>query len=559
MSAVAVGAAGAAGTFEYVCDGTADEVQILAALADCGAGDTVALSAGTFACSASFTIPAGVNLAGTAGTILDFGTPAAGKTITAAGKTISHLDLRGPVCLDVVVDGVTVSACISRHSLVGVVSDKTRAAFRISPPADGTIENVTFEDCDAIDTDGFGFYVDGHTRDNSVVSGVTFRRCTATGCGVGADRYSIYVTGYDLAEGEEDCTIAGMLVEDCTATGCSESGFHAEYAAQCVDCRMVRCTSSGNGVRPDALYGAGFLSPFGWTFEDCEADDNALAGFTFSKNPVEPTTPSGPLALARCTATGNGTYGVRISSQAGFPLAGLTMTDCAVVDGAPGYAAVYLWRVEDAAITNLLIRNCPVGVLEYAECSGNTITYYLSSFAASPGAPYARQEVAFADVSANDGIAAWLWDFGDGETSALQNPAHAFAAPGPYVVTLAAGGNTVARTVTVRAAIAYGGIELSEADVAPLDHDPVANATDLHNGRVGLQGSPVSRRAWTINALADDHAEIDALDTLMGQRLTLNLNGVEYPGTMICKPFLETQLTPATWAYQIGFVQETRR
>lgn len=55
-----------------------------------------------------------------------------------------------------------------------------------------------------------------------------------------------------------------------------------------------------------------------------------------------------------------------------------------------------------------------------------------------------------------------------------------------------------------------------------------------------------------------DHAEIDALAALTGQHLTLNINGVEYPGVMIRPPMLETQLTPAAWAYQIGFVQETR-
>ncbi len=33
-------------------------------------------------------------------------------------------------------------------------------------------------------------------------------------------------------------------------------------------------------------------------------------------------------------------------------------------------------------------------------------------------------------------IISWLWDFGDGNTSTLQNPAHFYAAPGSYVVTL---------------------------------------------------------------------------------------------------------------------------
>ena len=55
----------------------------------------------------------------------------------------------------------------------------------------------------------------------------------------------------------------------------------------------------------------------------------------------------------------------------------------------------------------------------------------------------------------------------------------------------------------------------------------------------------------------DDSAAIFA--ALTGRHLILNINGTEYPGTMIRPPMLETQLTPAAWAYQVGFVQETRR
>ncbi len=36
----------------------------------------------------------------------------------------------------------------------------------------------------------------------------------------------------------------------------------------------------------------------------------------------------------------------------------------------------------------------------------------------------------------------WRWDFGDGDTSALQNPMHLYKRPGPYVVTLNGTGNT---------------------------------------------------------------------------------------------------------------------
>ncbi|NLX48422.1 MAG: hypothetical protein GXY82_00820 [Methanospirillum sp.] len=102
----------------------------------------------------------------------------------------------------------------------------------------------------------------------------------------------------------------------------------------------------------------------------------------------------------------------------------------------------------------------------------------------------------------------------------------------------------------------YGEIVLSEADIAPIDHEPTCNATDLQNGRVRLQGSSVSRRAWTIDALADDHAEIEALAALTGQHLTLNINGVEYPGVMIRGEIAEAPLAPSWWGYRVDLVED---
>ena len=48
------------------------------------------------------------------------------------------------------------------------------------------------------------------------------------------------------------------------------------------------------------------------------------------------------------------------------------------------------------------------------------------------------QQVFFTDLSTspNTGITAWAWDFGDGNTSTLQNPTHTYAAPGVYTVCL---------------------------------------------------------------------------------------------------------------------------
>ena len=46
-----------------------------------------------------------------------------------------------------------------------------------------------------------------------------------------------------------------------------------------------------------------------------------------------------------------------------------------------------------------------------------------------------RRLVAFKDLSSGE-IKSWKWDFGDGETSAEQNPSHTYKQPGNYVVVL---------------------------------------------------------------------------------------------------------------------------
>ena len=77
-----------------------------------------------------------------------------------------------------------------------------------------------------------------------------------------------------------------------------------------------------------------------------------------------------------------------------------------------------------------------------------------ASFSFSPTSPTSGQSVQFTDLSSGN-PAFWAWNFGDGITSTLQNPAHAFATAGSKSVTLtvtnSAGSNSTSRTVVVTA------------------------------------------------------------------------------------------------------------
>lgn len=70
----------------------------------------------------------------------------------------------------------------------------------------------------------------------------------------------------------------------------------------------------------------------------------------------------------------------------------------------------------------------------------------------APRAAFSYADGQFTDESDGD-PSAWAWDFGDGDTSTDQHPAHVYAAPGSYDVTLVArnrfGWTTARRTVTV--------------------------------------------------------------------------------------------------------------
>lgn len=84
-----------------------------------------------------------------------------------------------------------------------------------------------------------------------------------------------------------------------------------------------------------------------------------------------------------------------------------------------------------------------------------------ANFTVSPTSGVAPLAVTFSDTSTNNPTS-WAWDFGDGATTTTQNPAHTYAAPGTYTVSLtaanAAGSNTVTRSgaVTVSGQVSSG-------------------------------------------------------------------------------------------------------
>ena len=100
----------------------------------------------------------------------------------------------------------------------------------------------------------------------------------------------------------------------------------------------------------------------------------------------------------------------------------------------PANAGVYYYRLVSAQANNIGSSNCVV--------ASNTLTLTvlaLPSVAFSTaGATCVGDSTFFKDQSVSNGSALtnWLWDFGDGQTSTLQNPAHKYTKAAVYPVSL---------------------------------------------------------------------------------------------------------------------------
>jgi PKD repeat protein len=120
-------------------------------------------------------------------------------------------------------------------------------------------------------------------------------------------------------------------------------------------------------------------------------------------------------------------------------------------DGIPGFSGNYA-----GDYLAIAVRNNEVYPMWGDDRSGNFLTY-ISPFSVS-GGPVAEFSadatvgcvpftVNFTDLSTGE-ITSWLWNFGDGDTSSVQNPAHTYLTTGTYTVSLTVSGPAGSDTET---------------------------------------------------------------------------------------------------------------
>ena len=155
----------------------------------------------------------------------------------------------------------------------------------------------------------------------------------------------------------------------------------------------------------------------------------------------------------------------------------------------------------------------------------------VASFSHTPAAGVAPLPARFLDHSTGN-ITTWAWTFGDGATSALQNPLHIYTTVGRYSVSLTVSGPGGSNTLTLPSAIAVSDPPPVAAFTASTTNGVLplpVTFTDL------LAGGPVFNRLWTFG----DGATSSLLNpthtyTVAGTYdVTLTVTG---PGGQICHP-----------------------
>ncbi len=145
---------------------------------------------------------------------------------------------------------------------------------------------------------------------------------------------------------------------------------------------------------------------------------------------------------------------------------------------------------------NMDIATGDVSSIDYANLSGVAVPEADFTFNDLGNGP-----VDFTDASFGGAATSWSWDFGDGNTSMMQNPSHTYAAPGSYTVCLtstnAAGSTTACQIVDVvfaptalftfmNSATVDGGVDFTDAS----SNSPDTWLWDFGNGSTNTLQNP---------------------------------------------------------------------
>ncbi|HOI57106.1 MAG: right-handed parallel beta-helix repeat-containing protein [Methanoculleus sp.] len=271
---------------DYICDGTADQVEIQRALNALGsAGGTVTLTEGTFQLDSNLNIPSNVVLEGQ-GPDATWLSWSSGRIMCEAQQNVVLRDFKttgtGAIFL-------YNSDHVKVHNVTATVDNSFYGGAFFLYVGNDVMEDIEFVNCKAIDCGRHGWQSAGEGSPR-VIRNIRYIDCEAINCG----RYSQYsphgqwTCGFQLAENAdvEDCQVIR-----CYAEGNLEAGFIVEAAPKKTRFVLQDCVSKNNGQKPDdyyngpdegmsgCLFGAGFWIDGDMTLINCTAADNRKYGF----------------------------------------------------------------------------------------------------------------------------------------------------------------------------------------------------------------------------------------------------------------------------------------
>jgi gliding motility-associated-like protein len=200
---------------------------------------------------------------------------------------------------------------------------------------------------------------------------------------------------------------------------------------------VIQMTNNSNGGAP-----ANDLALDDITFRPC--GPQMISSFSSTSSVITASTCIGgtqTYTLTSSVSPGYVTpvYQWQVSSDAGttwtnLATAGATAPTTTITQ--PTAAGTYLYRLVSSEAANAGSVACQVAStqLSLTVTAGPTAAFTFANSGCLSDA------VVFTDASTTSGtaITSWAWDFGDGQTSTLQNPSHTYIASGDYTVTLTA-------------------------------------------------------------------------------------------------------------------------
>ena len=146
-------------------------------------------------------------------------------------------------------------------------------------------------------------------------------------------------------------------------------------------------------------------------------------------------------------------YALPVASFTADPPLGQAPLAVNFTDTSTGNPDSWLWNFGDG--TTSIVRNPPMHIftapgeytvrLQVENLAGTSPVFYrvitvlpsppVANFVGVPNPVRKNYQVQFTDLSSNTPTT-WLWNFGDGTTSAARNPTHAYNQKGTYTVSL---------------------------------------------------------------------------------------------------------------------------